>query len=116
MPKLLTSPSAHFHGTITISSPLTFPQFLQWQEALEEAGKHENPYRRIYALMPAIIATVEKWDVTGIPSGVSPETFPATPAADMMELCGFIITEIMKEVRGLQDLPNASRAEPTPTQ
>ncbi len=47
-----------------------------------------------YAWLPALVACVETWELAGIPSPLTVDNFPATPARSVAELISWLITEI----------------------
>ncbi len=120
MSKVITSPVARYPGTVTISDPMTAPQCFAFEDARDEARektaggdlKNRKNYR-VYqaALLPAVTACVERCDLTanGQPVTLTPETFPASPVADGMELFTWLHNAVMAVYLGeTAEVPLAS--------
>jgi len=56
--------------------------------------------------LPAILACVEKWNLSGIPEKPTMESFPASPRKDSHKLIESIFTEILNVYRGANEVPN----------
>jgi len=107
MAKIITSPTEKWPGTVTLSDPLSFPQALAFQDALEEArklGDNASAQQVNYLLLPGIIACVEKWGLDGIGTP-TPETFPATPALSSAKLIGWLVGEISQLYQEANEVP-----------
>lgn len=103
MTKILTSPVKRFSGTVELSDPLTFPQYMAWSKAVEAAVvMRENVtvatvgYDDIVTevMLPAILACVEAWHIAGVPDKPTVETFPATPRMSAGRLIAWLAGEI----------------------
>lgn len=103
MTKTLTSPVKRFSGTVELSDPLTFPQYMAWSKAVEAAVvMRENVtvatvgYDDIVTevMLPAILACVEAWHIAGVPDKPTVETFPATPRMSAGRLIAWLAGEI----------------------
>ena len=97
MGRVLQSPVKRWAGTVTVADPLTFTQFIAWNDALREAHQHkaidEKPgdyLRYCAALLPGVLACVEKWELKGF----SPSPFPATPRDSSDKLLAWLLREI----------------------
>ena len=109
MPKVITSPVDKWPGTVTISDPLTFPQVIAFQEALDEAralGGDASMHAANYALLPGVFKCVEAWELDGIPEHPTPDTLPGTPALASAELLGWLIEEISNLFTEANEVPN----------
>jgi hypothetical protein len=98
MGKVITSPVQRWPGTVTLSDPLTYPQMIKLERAIEagrrlkadpEAGQGEYAY----ALLPGLCACVEAWSLTGL-DDVTPDTFPATPRAPAARLLAWLLDAV----------------------
>lgn len=100
MSKIITSPVKRFPGTVTLADPLTFPQYLAWQRALNSAQAHRDDNAEfVGTLLPGLFACVESWSLTGFPESVTPATFPATPRISSDRIVGWLIREIGALIR-----------------
>jgi hypothetical protein len=82
MSRVIQSPVKKWAGSVTLADPLTFPAFIAWNDAMRDAHQYratdEKPgdyLRYSAAVLPGILACVEKWELKGF----SPDPFPATP-------------------------------------
>ena len=69
-------------GKIWLPDYMSFPCLVDWEQALDGAKqlKAKDGLFAFYAkLLPAAIPLVEKWELNGLPSPVTYETFPASP-------------------------------------
>lgn len=98
MPKLITSPVDAWPGTVTLASPLTFPQRFAIEDALTVARSlgEASEARFNYALLPGILACVERWELGNFPAEPTVDTWPATPRSASAQLIAWLITEIVK--------------------
>jgi hypothetical protein len=109
--RVVSSPVALWPGTVTLAEPLTFPQLIAFKRALLEGKgvrEAEGLFEEwLYAVLPGILACVEKWELGGgFPSGVTAETFPATPEDDSQALMGWLLREL-RTARDGPAVPNA---------
>jgi len=100
MSKVIESPVKRWPGTVTLSDPLTFPQALAVEDALDaakELGEEASQRRQNYTILPGLLACVEEWHIEGkgFPKSPSAETFPSTPATPVAELIAWLIEEII---------------------
>lgn len=104
MSKVITSPVKRYPGTVTLSDPLSYPQFFALSDGYdavaelhrqaEEQGK-EAAAKRVYAcLLPGICKCVEAWNLKGLPETVTPDNFPSSPARASDRLAGWLIVEL----------------------
>lgn len=106
--KILSSPSKRWHGSVTISDPMTLPQVMAIEEVF---GSPEGKGRVMKSvidrkLLPAILACVEHWNLENFPEAVTVETFPATPRAESSALIRWLWNELYKVYIGETEIPN----------
>lgn len=103
MTKTLTSPVKRFSGTVELSDPLTFPQYLAWIRAVEAAAEKREKITAITVgyddivtelMLPAILQCIEAWHISGIPENPTVDTFPATPRVSAGRLIAWLASEI----------------------
>lgn len=108
--KVIQSKSKLWQGSVTIADPLTMPQVLEIEKVLEAAGEIGEGRVRLSVLdnilIPAILACVEKWELSNFPEQVSYETFPASPRRASSDLLRQIWDEVYKVYLGEIDIPN----------
>lgn len=117
MPKIITSKSKTFTGTITLKSPLTWPDYMVVRRCMDQvigekrvitAGEIGNDDEKTNAMIPGICACVEKWELEKFPPVVAPETFPATPRKAVAGLVVQLTAEIFRLIDEAEDTdPNA---------
>ena len=98
MPKLVISPSSRWPGQVSLSSPMTLPQAITWERAIRDVQALNNDVSITevnYALLPAICNLVEKWELEGL-GDLTPDTFPATPRKQSVELITWLTNEISR--------------------
>lgn len=98
MSKIITSPVKEFPGTVTLSDPLTFPQAIAFENSRYAVRELERKTMLTinYAMVPGILACVEKWDIRGLENPPQAETFPSTPGNPVAELLAWLIAELTK--------------------
>lgn len=111
MSKTVKTESKRWAGTVVIADPLTIPQAQLIEAAMrpvegDDAGKVYLSQIDANQL-PAVIACVEKWDVTNMPEGVTVETFPASPRKESHEFISWLFGEVLKVYFGELNIPNA---------
>jgi hypothetical protein len=106
MSKTILSPVAKWKGSVVIADPLTFPQSVAFEDALEAAKAADSLTKQNSALLPGICACVEKWELEGL-GQVTPETFPSTPRAASAQLIAWLVSEIAKLYADGNEIPNA---------
>lgn len=109
MSKVITSPVKRFAGTITLSDPLTLPQAIAVEDAIE-AGKKllkETPQGSLrkyhVAVIPGLLKCVEQIDIPN----VSVDRWPGTPANASALLSAWLINEVLKLFQEDDAVPNA---------
>ena len=107
MSKVVTSPVKKWPGTVTLADPLSFPQALAFEDAIDAVRALEDPstQRVNYTLLPAVLMCVEKWELEGL--GNPPDPFPATPAQASAQLLAWLVGEVSALFREAEDVPNA---------
>jgi len=113
MSKTITSPVKRFLGTVTLSDPLTYPQVIAVEDALDEAREvaksaetgelHMSRIRK--AVLPGICSCVEEWNLAGF-GQLTPETFPASPRKSADELVAWLQGEVIALFSEQDDIPN----------
>ena len=110
MPKVITSPLPRWQGSVTLADPLTLPQ-VELIEAAFEPLKNIPDSGQVYLTaldkpqIPAILACVEKWELTDFPAPTL-ETFPMTPRKATHDLIAWIFGELRRIYIGELDTPN----------
>jgi len=110
MSKTIESPVKKWSGTVTLHDPLTFPQVLAFQDALDAARALDDNVsvsRVNYTLLPGIIECVESWNLDGISNNPTPDDLPASPSLSSAELIGWLINEITQLFREANEVPLA---------
>ena len=110
MSKVITSPLQRWAGEVTISDPLTLPQAHLIEEGLTppEGGEDGRIWFTVIdgKQLPAILACVEKWNLSNFPESVTAENFPASPRVDSHKLIDWLFSEIRKVYFGEVEVPN----------
>jgi hypothetical protein len=111
MSRVIQSPIAKFPGKIILSDPITLPQAIAVEDAIQ-AGKNlldeQNDLSiRKYnaAILPGILKCVEKIEIAGL-ENVTAETWPATPPMSAAKLTAWLIDEVIKALTQETDVPN----------
>ena len=105
MPKVISSPSSRWPGSVVLSEPMTLPQALAWEKCIRVAQLNTEEATLTdynYALLPGICACVEKWELEGIVNP-TPDTFPATPRKASIELITWLTSEITRVYVGEEE-------------
>jgi len=117
--KQIESKSKRWPGTVTLSDPMTLPQVIAFEKALQDSGEFFEDKDGSRVLKPkmmwggpdaayivGVLACVEKWELEGFPKKVSSDNFPATPRKDSHELVQWLFGEILSVYAGEIDIPN----------
>lgn len=112
MSKEIKSPVKKWPGTVTLCDPLSLPQVVKIQNALESAkelAEDGNLDKLGLAefhneLLPAFVPCVEKWDLEGIED--PPNPFPATPRVSAAKLMSWLSTEVVALFNEAEEVPN----------
>jgi hypothetical protein len=112
MPKVITSPLPRWQGSVTLSDPLTLPQVELIEAAFEQQPKFapEDDSRKYLTefdkpQIPAILACVEKWELTDFPLPTV-DTFPMSPRKATHDLIAWIFGELRRIYIGELEIPN----------
>jgi hypothetical protein len=98
MPKVITSPVERFPGSVTIADPMRIDQAQAMDRALKDirkAGKDALQSDVDACAIPAIMASVEKWDLAGVDGFI-----PASPRVDSAMLINWLFTQILHVFTG----------------
>lgn len=114
MAKTIVSPVKRYPGTVTIHQPATWPQYMAWRQAVEAASNGESlsvaeasfDDASTQAMIPGVLAMVEKWDLENFPRDVTAATFPATPRVSIGRLLAWVISEVTKVIAEDDEYPN----------
>lgn len=110
--KIVQSPVQRWPGSVTLSQPLTLPQARLIEAALRPIQSDTADGERVWfstldaAQLPAIIACVEKWELSGFPETVTADNFPASPRGDSHKLIEWLYKEILAVYFGESEIPN----------
>lgn len=108
MGKVITSPVKRFPGTVTLPDGYTFPQIIAFDKSLADArGDGQTNTEMWFTMLRGLIPCVESWNLTGVPSAPTPETFPATPRGAATRLVSWLFEEIAKHQSDDDADPNA---------
>lgn len=125
MSKTVHFKSDVFGGSVTFSDPLSLEQ----EAAIERAnyhlmrvmkninGEEDGAAIRALAVLPGILACVEKWSLSRIPENPTVQTWPTRPRAAVASLTSWLFSEVGKIYTDSQDeeIPNASVPQRMPT-
>lgn len=87
---------------------------MAWRQAVEAASNGENlsvaeasfTDASTQAMIPGVLAMVEKWELENFPQDVTISTFPATPRVSIGRLLAWVISEITKVIAEDDEYPN----------
>ena len=113
MSKVISSPVQRWPGSVTLSDPLTFPQYIAWRDNTQAAAKYvldkgDSAKQAEYdeLVLGAVRPSIEKWDLGG---GFTPSPFPATPRPASSKLIAWLMAEVSAIANGIDTLdPNSS--------
>lgn len=106
MSRQITSPVKRYPGNVLLADPLTFPAFQKFVEALDKANAAELQSDYDAAILPGVIACVERWEIGNFPEVVTAETFPATPRKASNQIIMWLVREITKLITEADEVPN----------
>lgn len=116
MPKIVTSPVKRFSGTVTLSDPLTYPQYFAVEDAFKEVRRMReeaeandqevSPQRYNAAVMVGIVKCIEDHNLKDVPKPLTVENFPASPGAASMNLAAWLTNEVVAMYTAEQEDPN----------
>lgn len=109
MSKTITSPVERYPGTVVLYDPLTFPQAIAFEDAVnaaDELRESNNVARIRFAVLPGILACVEEWHLGGeFPERPALDNFPSTPRVSTTQLIDWLIKEITALYRESDEVP-----------
>lgn len=105
----ITSKNDRLTGSVDLPDMLTFPQLAAFRKAhraalMELDGGGDAEY--FAAVLPGVLAVVQRWDVEGIPERPTLDTFPTKPLRPILALLNEIVTAIIDMVREADETPN----------
>ena len=108
MAKQIESPVERFPGSVTLYDPLTFPQVIAYQDAINSViDMGETTWSKLrYEILSGIIPCVETWELEGVPEKPTPDNFPATPLQASGELVEWLQEEITSLLTEAETVPN----------
>lgn len=108
MPKRIESPVKRFPGFVVLYDPLTFPQVIAYQDAVNAAMElGETTWMKLrYTLLPGIIPCVMEWGLEGVPEMPGVDTFPATPLQSAGQLVTWLQESITALLSEAETVPN----------
>lgn len=107
MSRTITSPVKRFSGSVVLPDALTYPQLMAYMDAVDVSSTEKDNVRAKIAMLPGVIACVEKWSLDGVPSDPTAETFPSTPLKSSLAVVAWVQREINKLIFDGDSLPNA---------
>ena len=125
MSKVLQHKAEPFSGSVTFSDPLSLEQEAAIERANAElrrtiaelGGPDKGSSAMIAAILPGILACIEKHTLAGIPAEPTVQTWPTRPRVAVATLVAWLLTELSKLYNDSTDTeaPNALQPQPTPT-
>lgn len=106
--RIFQSPVKRFPGSVNLPDAYTFSQLIAWEQALDAAqadGQSNN--QQWQALLPGILACVERFEINGLPEQPTVDTFPATPRKSVGLLLRWLIDCVGAVIAEDEDAPNA---------
>ena len=107
MPKTVVCPITRWPGSVMFSDPMTMPQALAWEHAVQAAVALQDKTRTEFqaALLPGICTCIEKWELEGL-TNITPETFPASPREESAQLIAWLSDQIAAIYAGSGEVPD----------
>ena len=108
MPKRIESPVKKYPGHVILHEPLTFPQVIAYQEAINSVRSVEKiTWTRLrFDLLSGILPCVKEWHLENFPDEPTIDTFPATPLIQAGEVVDWLQREITELLSEEEDIPN----------
>ena len=105
--KTITSPVKRFPGEIVLYDPLTLPQAIAMEQAIDAVAALDAPTQMEanYTLMPGICGCVSEWHLDGL-GQLTADTFPATPKRAAAELMAWLVNEVIALYKDAEEVPN----------
>ena len=101
MSKKIASPVKKFAGFVELREPLPYPAVLKYERASRSFKKESDDLGEVF--LPAILESVESWNLMGVPEKPTPETFPGTPRPEVNRLLAWLLNEITALYLGNED-------------
>ena len=99
-----------YNGSVRIFDRLTLSQVESIEAAIYDVPEVNDGKVKLTSLdkprIPALLACVEKWELSNFPEDLSIETFPLSPRRETHNLIDRIFSEIAKVYNGEQEIPN----------
>ncbi len=99
-----------YTGSVRIFDRLTLSQVELIEAAIYDAPEVVDGKVKLTSLdkprLPALLACVEKWELSNFPEDLSVENFPLSPRRETHNLIDSIFSEIAKIYNGELDIPN----------
>ena len=119
MSKVIISPIERYKGSVVIADPLTIPQAQAVEAGMTKPETDAEGKVFLSVIdglqLPAIIACVEKWELSNLPENITADNFPASPRKDSHKLIDWLYSEIQKVYFGELEIPNESKPTPSDT-
>ena len=111
MSKTITYTGKKWAGSVTLSEPLTLPQAEAFEAGLVIPKDYPTEGSVFHTVMdkeklPALLACVEKWELSNFPAEVNAHTFPFSPRGANHELITWLYSEIGILYAGEAEIPN----------
>ncbi len=106
---VVTSTSKRWPGTVAFKEYLTYPEYIAVRDcfATAVALKDALPANWERACLAGIFTCVSEWHLTGMPTPLTPETFPATPRKDVSALFAQLLQASTNIINGESESPPA---------
>lgn len=100
-----------YNGSVTVYGQFTLPQVELIEAAVFDTPLVEDGKVRLTNVdkprIPALIACVEKWEISGFPETLTVDSFPLSPRRETHNLIEKVFNEITRVYNGELDIPNA---------
>jgi hypothetical protein len=118
MGRIIKSPAKCWPGQVVLPDALTFPQYIAWKDALSDVerlkvnsevitvGDIATDEKLLLAVLPGVIACVERWELDNFPINITADTFPATPRDASYVLLSAVMVEINALATQADAVPN----------
>jgi hypothetical protein len=111
MSKTVAYKGKKWAGSVTFFDPLTILQASNYEmarengRAFESFGKDSAVYAS--AIIPGVLKCVEKWNLEGIPEGITLDNIPLKPHKERAEFVEWLVTNVEELYKDTDDIPNA---------
>jgi hypothetical protein len=111
MSKSVVYTSDKWGGSVTFHDPLTLEQEAAWEYAIADfqmaREKGGGLSAQNVALMPGILACVEKWELKDFPERITLTNFPMRPKEERAKLIAWLVTNIAELYSDSVTVPNS---------